>query len=51
MNPLAGIALRFELTVVDVRPATEQEVERGHVNDPDDFDGEDDGQYRSMLLH
>lgn len=52
-HPLAGIALRFELTVTDVRAATEKEIERGHVNDLDDSDDEDDGsgQFRSIVLH
>ena len=52
-HPLAGIALRFELTVTDVRAATDKEIERGYVNDPDGFDEDDDtdGQFRSILLH
>ena len=52
-HPLAGIALRFELTVTDVRAATEKESERGHVNDFDDPDDEEDGssQFRSNVLH
>lgn len=52
-HPLAGIALRFELTVTDVRAATEKEIERGHVNDFDDPDDEEDGssQFRSIVLH
>lgn len=52
-HPLAGIALRFELTVTDVRAATEKEIERGHVNDLDDPDDEEDGssQFRSIVLH
>ncbi len=52
-HPLAGIALRFELTVTDVRAATDKEIERGYVNDPDglDEDDEGDGQFRSLLLH
>ncbi len=31
-HPLAGIALRFSLEVLDVRPATEEELEHGHVH-------------------
>lgn len=50
-HPLAGIALRFELTVTDVRAATEKEIERGYVNDPDGFDDDEDGQFRSIVLH
>lgn len=53
-HPLAGIALRFELTVTDVRAATEKEIERGHINDPDGFDDDDDdedSQFRSIVLH
>ena len=33
-HPLAGIALRLDLVVRDVRPATEQEVEAGSVGQP-----------------
>jgi FKBP-type peptidyl-prolyl cis-trans isomerase SlyD len=32
-HPLAGIALRLELKVCDVRAATEEEVEQGSVSD------------------
>ncbi|HMN75469.1 MAG TPA: peptidylprolyl isomerase [Burkholderiaceae bacterium] len=32
-HPLAGIALRLDLTVRDVRPATESEIERGSVGE------------------
>ena len=31
-HPLAGIHLNFDVTVVDVRDATEQEIEHGHVH-------------------
>jgi FKBP-type peptidyl-prolyl cis-trans isomerase SlyD len=31
-HPLAGMALRFELSVIDVRAATEEEVAHGHVH-------------------
>lgn len=31
-HPLAGIALRFEATVVDVREATKEEIAHGHVH-------------------
>lgn len=52
-HPLAGIALRFELTVTDVRAATDKEIEQGHVNDFDDFDDEEDSgsHFRSIVLH
>lgn len=33
-HPLAGIALRLDLTVTDVRAATEAEVESGSVGEP-----------------
>lgn len=32
-HPLAGLALTFDLTVADVRPATPLELERGHANE------------------
>jgi len=31
-HPLAGMALRFDLSVVDVRAATEEELAHGHVH-------------------
>lgn len=31
-HPLAGVRLRFECEVVDVRPATKEEVVHGHVH-------------------
>ena len=31
-HPLAGMALRFELSVIDVREATAEEVAHGHVH-------------------
>lgn len=33
-HPLAGIALRFSCTVVDVRPASEAEIANGSSDDP-----------------
>lgn len=58
-HPLAGIALRFSLTVEDVRAASEEEVAHGHVHgahghhhDEDDEDDEGMGdEYRSHPLH
>lgn len=34
-HPLAGVTLIFDVTVVDVRPATEAELEHGHPHGPD----------------
>jgi FKBP-type peptidyl-prolyl cis-trans isomerase SlyD len=33
-HPLAGLRLRFDCTIVDVRPATSEEIEHGHVHGP-----------------
>jgi FKBP-type peptidyl-prolyl cis-trans isomerase SlyD len=33
-HPLAGIGLRMHLTLLDVRPATEEEVQAGSVGEP-----------------
>lgn len=49
-HPLAGMALRFALTVKDVRPATEDEIQHEHAHgadglevlDDDDDEAEDD---------
>lgn len=35
-HPLAGTALVFTCTVTAIRPASAEEVEHGHVHDPDD---------------
>lgn len=35
-HPLAGKALQFDLTVVEVRDATEEELAHGHVHGPGD---------------
>lgn len=32
-HPLAGKDLVFEITIADLRPATEEELEHGHVHD------------------
>ena len=54
-HPLAGIALRFALNVVEVRAASKEEVAHGHVHGPhghhhhDDDDDEGD-QFRSIQL-
>jgi FKBP-type peptidyl-prolyl cis-trans isomerase SlyD len=49
-HPLAGMALRFELTVTDVREATPDEIEHEHAHGADglevvhdDEEGEDSG--------
>jgi FKBP-type peptidyl-prolyl cis-trans isomerase SlyD len=34
-HPLAGIALKFDCKVIDVRAATEAELDQGHPDDPD----------------
>ena len=31
-HPLAGVALRFEVTVMDVRAATDEEIAHGHAH-------------------
>ncbi len=33
-HPLAGVPLNFEVTVVDIRDATDEELEHGHVHGP-----------------
>lgn len=33
-HPLAGVQLNFDVTVVEVRDATEEEIEHGHVHGP-----------------
>ncbi|MCL2635885.1 MAG: peptidylprolyl isomerase, partial [Betaproteobacteria bacterium] len=35
-HPLAGMALVFTCTVRTVRPASAEEIEHGHVHNPDD---------------
>ncbi|HEY0589566.1 MAG TPA: peptidylprolyl isomerase [Pseudoduganella sp.] len=60
-HPLAGMALRFELKVVDVRAATEEEIAHEHVHGPhghhhhdgDDEgdDGEEGDHFRSHPIH
>lgn len=53
-HPLAGMALRFELKVINVRAATAEEIDHGHVHGEDGLellpsDAEDDD--ASPLLH
>ena len=60
-HPLAGIALRFELSVVDVRAATDEEIKHEHVHgahghhahgdEGDDGDSEEGDHFRSQPLH
>ncbi len=56
-HPLAGIALRFGLNVVEVRAASDEEVAHGHVHGEhghhhdDDGDGAEGDQFRSVPLH
>ena len=40
-HPLAGMALIFTCTVTAVRPASAEELARGHLNDSDDDDDDE----------
>ena len=40
-HPLAGETLRYEVTIVDIRDATESEVEHGHAHGGDGHDHHD----------
>ncbi len=55
-HPLAGVALRFSLTVEAVRVASDVEVAHGHVHGAhghhhDDEDGDDSDEYRTHHIH
>ncbi|MBI3284529.1 MAG: peptidylprolyl isomerase [Burkholderiales bacterium] len=55
-HPLAGVALRFSLTVEDVRAASDEEIAHGHVHGAHGHhhgDDEDDAgdEYRSHPIH
>ncbi|QRX82539.1 peptidylprolyl isomerase [Glaciimonas sp. PAMC28666] len=56
-HPLAGIALRFDLTVGDVREATDEEIVHQHVHGAhghghhDDEDDESADEFRSHPIH
>jgi FKBP-type peptidyl-prolyl cis-trans isomerases 2 len=56
-HPLAGMALRFALTVKDVRPATEDEIQHEHAHGADGLevldedDDEDEGDKSGPTLH
>ncbi|HYD79362.1 MAG TPA: peptidylprolyl isomerase [Paucimonas sp.] len=58
-HPLAGLALRFQLNVAEVRAASDEEIAHGHVHGPDghhhhhgddDLDDEEGDQFRSVPL-
>lgn len=53
-HPLAGIALRFDLDVADVRQANDEEIAHGHVHGAHGHhhgeDDEDGDQFRSVPL-
>lgn len=56
-HPLAGMALRFDLSVIDVRAATAEEVQHGHVHGPHGHhhghemeDSEEGDEFRSQPL-
>ncbi len=58
-HPLAGMALRFELKVVDVRAATEEEIAHEHVHgahghhhdDEEGDEGEEGDHFRTHPIH
>ena len=56
-HPLAGIALRFDLTVGEVREATDEEIVHQHVHGAhghghhDDLDDESADEFRSHPIH
>jgi FKBP-type peptidyl-prolyl cis-trans isomerase SlyD len=58
-HPLAGMALRFELSVIDVRAATEEEIVHEHVHgahghhhgDEDEGEGDSGDEFRSHPVH
>ncbi len=52
-HPLAGKNLHFDVTVASLRPATEEELEHGHVHgdleeDEEDFDYEDEDENEDL---
>jgi FKBP-type peptidyl-prolyl cis-trans isomerase SlyD len=48
-HPLAGIALEFAVEVVDIRPATEEEIEHEHVHGGGShMEGEDHAHYHEL---
>jgi FKBP-type peptidyl-prolyl cis-trans isomerase SlyD len=40
-HPLAGKVLHFDVTVLGLRAATEEELDHGHVHEDDEYDEED----------
>ncbi|WP_256079053.1 peptidylprolyl isomerase [Massilia sp. YIM B04103] len=57
-HPLAGMALRFELQVVEVRAASDEEIAHGHVHgahghhhDDEDDEGEEGDHFRTHPIH
>jgi FKBP-type peptidyl-prolyl cis-trans isomerase SlyD len=56
-HPLAGMALRFELNVADVREASEEEIVHGHVHGAhghhhdDDDEGEEGDEGDHVAIH
>jgi FKBP-type peptidyl-prolyl cis-trans isomerase SlyD len=57
-HPLAGMALRFELSVADVRAATDEEIAHGHVHGAhghhhghDEDEGDEGDHFRSHPVH
>ncbi|MCD2515842.1 peptidylprolyl isomerase [Massilia sp. G4R7] len=55
-HPLAGMALRFDLSVVDVRAASDEEIAHGHVHGEHGHhhemdDGEEGDHFRSQPLN
>ncbi|MDR0564612.1 MAG: peptidylprolyl isomerase [Azoarcus sp.] len=45
-HPLAGVALVFDMTVTDIRPASAEELAHGHVHG-----GDDDHEHGKHLVH
>lgn len=55
-HPLAGVALRFSLTVENVRAASDEEIAHGHVHGAHghhhgEDEGDDSDEYRSHPIH
>ena len=50
-HPLAGVALRFSAEVLDVREATQEELEHGHVHGEDGHHHHDHDDDESPHLH
>lgn len=50
-HPLAGIALRFSVEVLDVRAATDEEVAHGHAHGAHDHHHDDDSDHDDAAPH